>query len=215
MASATRHWRLETPAIEEIEEALVDLHSTGLKVMYTELDVNLLPNAGRGADPPWRTPTPPDFPMRSSSSWRRYADIFGVLVKHRDGLARHVLGLSDADSWLNRGRMNYPLLWDRQRQPKPAFQAVADVLTRAVRWCRPGRRVHANVLSRQAIAGAQSHSVHGAFMTCRSLPPPCCRSPLPSSPRWAARNPRSLDCGDARRQYCMRDRGRSAHLGLG
>ena len=28
-------------------------------------------------------------------------------------------------------RMNYPLLWDRQRQAKPAFQAVVDVLTRA------------------------------------------------------------------------------------
>ena len=27
--------------------------------------------------------------------------------------------------------MNYPLLWDRQRQAKPAFQAVVDVLTRA------------------------------------------------------------------------------------
>jgi len=24
--------------------------------------------------------------------------------------------------------MNYPLLWDRQRQPKPAFNAVVDVL---------------------------------------------------------------------------------------
>jgi len=24
--------------------------------------------------------------------------------------------------------MNYPLLWDRQRRPKPAFAAVVDVL---------------------------------------------------------------------------------------
>jgi len=24
--------------------------------------------------------------------------------------------------------MNYPLLWDRQRQPKPAFDEVAKVL---------------------------------------------------------------------------------------
>jgi GH35 family endo-1,4-beta-xylanase len=27
--------------------------------------------------------------------------------------------------------MNHPLLWDRQRQPKPAFHAVVDVLKRA------------------------------------------------------------------------------------
>ena len=45
------HWRLDTPTIGEIEEALVDLHSTGLKVMYSELDINLLPQAGRNADP--------------------------------------------------------------------------------------------------------------------------------------------------------------------
>jgi GH35 family endo-1,4-beta-xylanase len=36
--------------------------------------------------------------------------------------------VSDGDSWLNRGRMNHPLLWDRQRQPKPAFDEVAKVL---------------------------------------------------------------------------------------
>ena len=53
-------------------------------------------------------------------------------MKHRDAVSRVTFwGLSDADSWLNRGRMNYPLLWDRQRQPKPAFQAVVEVLKRA------------------------------------------------------------------------------------
>jgi endo-1,4-beta-xylanase len=52
-----------------------------------------------------------------------------VFLKHRDAVTRVTFwGLSDADSWLNRGRMNYPLLWDRQRRPKPAFAAVVDVL---------------------------------------------------------------------------------------
>ena len=127
------HWRLETPTIAEIEEALVDLHSTGLKVMYTELDVNLLPNAGRGADPAVANPYATGLPAEKQQELaKRYADIFGVIVTHRDSVSRVTFwGLSDADSWLNRGRMNYPLLWDRQRQPKPAFQAVVDVLTRA------------------------------------------------------------------------------------
>jgi endo-1,4-beta-xylanase len=127
------HWRLETPTIAEIEDALVDLHSTGLKVMYTELDVNLLPNAGRGADPAVANPYATGLPDEQQQQLaKRYADIFGVIVKHRDSVSRVTFwGLSDADSWLNRGRMNYPLLWDRQRQPKPAFQAVVDVLTRA------------------------------------------------------------------------------------
>jgi len=51
------------------------------------------------------------------------------LLKHRDDITRVTFwGVSDADSWLNRGRVNHPLLWDRQRQPKPAFDAVVKVL---------------------------------------------------------------------------------------
>jgi endo-1,4-beta-xylanase len=127
------HWQLETPAIDQIEEALVDLHSTGLKVMYSELDINLLPPAGRNADPAVANPYAgglPDEKQRQLAT--RYADIFGVFLTHRDAVTRVTFwGLSDADSWLNRGRMNYPLLWDRMRQPKPAFQAVVEALTRA------------------------------------------------------------------------------------
>jgi endo-1,4-beta-xylanase len=40
------HWRLDTPTNDEIDQALVELHSTGLKV-YSELDINLLPNTPR------------------------------------------------------------------------------------------------------------------------------------------------------------------------
>jgi len=124
------HWRLDTPAIDEIEKALLELHATGLKVMYTELDINLLPNTPRGADAavanPYANGLPDDVQQRFA---RRYADVFRVLLKHRDAVTRITFwGLSDADSWLNRGRMNYPLLWDRQRRPKPAFAAVVDVL---------------------------------------------------------------------------------------
>jgi endo-1,4-beta-xylanase len=130
------HWALETPAIDEIEQTLVDLHTaTGLKVNYSELDINLLPPAARGADPAVANPYASGLPDEKQQALaKRYADIFGVFVKHHDWIARVTFwGLSDADSRLNRGRANYPLLWDRQRQPKPAFQAVVDVLTRAAR----------------------------------------------------------------------------------
>jgi endo-1,4-beta-xylanase len=127
------HWRLDTPTMGEIDTALLELHATGLKVMYTELDINLLPNTARGADPavanPYANGLPEDMQQQLA---RRYADVFRVFLKHSDAVTRVTFwGLSDADSWLNRGRMNYPLLWDRQRQPKAAFNAVADVLRSA------------------------------------------------------------------------------------
>ncbi|HEX6465184.1 MAG TPA: endo-1,4-beta-xylanase [Vicinamibacterales bacterium] len=124
------HWRLETPTITEIDEALGDLHATGLNVMYTELDINLLPNTPRDADPSVANPYANGLPDEMQQKLaHRYAEVFGVFMKHRDAVTRVTFwGLSDADSWLNRGRVNYPLLWDRQRRPKPAFDAVVDVL---------------------------------------------------------------------------------------
>jgi GH35 family endo-1,4-beta-xylanase len=107
-----------------------DYIATGLKVMYTELDINLLPNTPRGADPAIANPYANGLPDEVQQQLaRRYGDVFRLFLKHRNAVTRVTFwGLSDADSWLNRGRMNYPLLWDRQRRPKPAFDAVVEVL---------------------------------------------------------------------------------------
>ncbi len=128
------HWRLETPTAEQIDQAITELRATGVKVMITELDINLLPSTpppARGQPPspasnPYANGLPDDVQQALT---QRYADAFRVFLKHRDDLTRITFwGVSDADSWLNRGRMNFPLLWDRQRQPKPAFDAIVKVL---------------------------------------------------------------------------------------
>ncbi len=64
---------------------------------------------------------------------KRYADVFALVLKH--GVARVTFwGVTDATSWLHDfpipGRVNYPLLWDRDGREKPAFAAVAEVLRR-------------------------------------------------------------------------------------
>jgi len=65
---------------------------------------------------------------------KRYADLFGVFMKHRASMSRITFwGVTDADSWLNgwpvRGRTSYPLLFDREGKPKPAFNAVIRTAT--------------------------------------------------------------------------------------
>jgi endo-1,4-beta-xylanase len=65
---------------------------------------------------------------------KRYADLFGVYLKHRDVITRVTFWcVTDRDSWLNdwpvKGRTSYPLLFDRAGQPKPAFQAVIQAAT--------------------------------------------------------------------------------------
>jgi endo-1,4-beta-xylanase len=57
-------------------------------------------------------------------------------LKHKDKITRVTFwGVNDGQSWLNgwpvRGRTNYPLLFDRKNQPKPAYDKVMKLKTDA------------------------------------------------------------------------------------
>ena len=115
------------------------LSKLGVKVNITELDINVLPapNQFSGAevtqrfDPakglnPYTNGLPDEIQQKLA---KRYADLFQIFLKHRDSVTRVTFwGVTDGDSWLNffpvRGRTNYPLLFDRQGRPKPAYNAV-------------------------------------------------------------------------------------------
>lgn len=131
------HWRLETPTIAQIEASIVALRDAGVKVHFTELDVEVLPRNVGGAEismrekaTPENNPYPNGLPAEIQDKLaRRYADIFALFVKYADVIDRVTFwGVTDGDSWLNgwpvRGRTNYPLLFDREGKPKPAFDAV-------------------------------------------------------------------------------------------
>jgi endo-1,4-beta-xylanase len=134
------HYDLERPSARQIDETIAAFAKLGLKVMITELDVNVLPTPGPGgadvsrrfaADPkldPYRDGLPEEVGQRLA---QRYAELFGLFLKHRPAVSRVTFwGVSDRSSWLNnfpvRGRTNYPLLFDRNGRPKAALQAVVD-----------------------------------------------------------------------------------------
>ena len=63
---------------------------------------------------------------------KRYEEFFSIFYKRHDKIARVTLwGINDGMSWKNDypvpGRTNYPLLWNRQFQAKPALNAVLAV----------------------------------------------------------------------------------------
>jgi endo-1,4-beta-xylanase len=137
------HWLISGPSADEIDRTLVEIGAAGVKAHITELDVDILPRDPQmyGADlnmrAKFRAETnlyPKELPVEQQQLLaKRYAEVFGVFMKHQDALARVTFwGLSDATSWLNNfpvpGRVNYPLLWGRDGQPKPAFDAVVRVL---------------------------------------------------------------------------------------
>lgn len=139
------HYSLEWPPVEEVDATISAFANLGIDVMVTELDVDVLPRAtdGQGADIS-RTAGPgvelnpypealPDLVQQSLA--RRYAHLFETFLRHREVLTRVTFwGVTDGHSWKNnwpvRGRTNYPLLFDRNWEPKPAFHSVVEVARR-------------------------------------------------------------------------------------
>ena len=134
------HWLLDYPAPAVIDSALTAFSGEKMKVMITELDVDVLPRGEADADlthaqargeNPYPNGLPPDI---ADAEARRYASIFRVFKTHSDVISSVTFwGVHDGQSWLNdypiKGRTNYPLLFDRKLQPKPAYKSVIDVLT--------------------------------------------------------------------------------------
>jgi len=133
------HYNMEWPAVENVDSTIARFRELGVKVNITELDVDVLPRVrpGNSADISARAegsansnPYTAGLPAPQQQALAaRYAALFHVFLMHRDAITRVTFwGVTDGHSWLNnfpaRGRTNYPLLFDREGKPKPAFDAV-------------------------------------------------------------------------------------------
>lgn len=142
------HWGLNFPKNEYITAAIDTFATLGVKVMITELDVDVLPLTKEGQvigkslqDPlyqleefetfldPYKNGLPDDVERLLTN---RYAELMRIFYDRRDKIDRVTIwGLHDGMSWKNDypipNRTNYPLLYNRDRTPKPAFDAVLNV----------------------------------------------------------------------------------------
>jgi len=116
------HWHLYTN-IADVEKAIADYESLGLKVSISELDVTAtgensgaFPTRGGGA---------PITPEALQKQAEVYAKLFDVFNRHAKSISRVTFwGISDRRSWRSGQK---PLVFDAQLQPKPALQAILDV----------------------------------------------------------------------------------------
>jgi endo-1,4-beta-xylanase len=137
------HWGLGDPELEQVEAMLATIEAAGLEVHITELDLDVLPR-----DPEmWGADLSKQSKIRATTNIypdglpeevqheqaRQYGALFALFMRYGDIVKRVTFwGVTDADSWLHNfpipGRVNYPLLWDREGKPKPAFDAVLEAL---------------------------------------------------------------------------------------
>lgn len=136
------HNGLSWPNLNDYEASMDAFAALGVKVMITELDLNVLPNPDSfgGAEvsqnfeynqrmDPYKNGLPTDVEQRINQRWLA---LFSIYKKHSHQISRVTLwGLNDAQSWMNdwpiKGRTAYPLLFDRQSKPKAVVQDILKI----------------------------------------------------------------------------------------
>lgn len=138
------HYGLDNPKdLREFDSAIRSFGRMGLEVYITEMDVSVLPFPPEeewGADisinlelseqyNPYANGLPADIQQQQA---RHYAKLFQILVANRATVSRVTFwGITDAHSWKNnwpmQGRTDYPLLFDRDHNPKPVFYKVTEL----------------------------------------------------------------------------------------
>jgi endo-1,4-beta-xylanase len=133
------HWGLDYPPMDGIDSSMKAYSEAGCKLMVTELDMDIIPNPlnNTSADVSKRfaltkesNPYAKGLPDSAAAiQAKRYAEYFKLFLKYKGTLTRVTFwGMTDGQSWRNnwpiRGRAAYPLLFDNNYQPKPAFDAV-------------------------------------------------------------------------------------------
>lgn len=133
------HMGMDYPDIKEFEESMLAFAAEGVKVMITEWDMSALPTARQSANisdtVAFRkslNPYPDALPDSVNTAWnKRMDEFFTFFEKHSDIVTRVTAwGVSDGDSWKNdfpvRGRKDYPLLFDRNYQPKDFIRKMIE-----------------------------------------------------------------------------------------
>jgi endo-1,4-beta-xylanase len=136
------HSGTDYPVLAEYEKAIDTYAACGVKVMITELDMNMLPDpkSFSGADVSQHfvydsklNPYPKGLDKAAEKIFNdRYTALFDVYYRHRTQISRvNFWGVSDATSWLNswpiKGRTNYPLLFDRKYKAKPVLKKIIEM----------------------------------------------------------------------------------------
>lgn len=114
------HWNLDSPSEEDIRAAIELYSSLGLKVSITEMDVSVY-----NPSQPYPDGLPESVLERQAE---RYAQCFRIFSEYADVIDRVTFwGTNDRFSWINRvDRPDYPLLFGKQYEIKPAFWAVVQ-----------------------------------------------------------------------------------------
>lgn len=135
------HYEIDRIPFDQLRTTLDTMRELKMNVVITELDIDMIPRGRWWADDgahreemksnnPYVDGCPPELLQRQAE---QYGQLFDLFREYSDIIERvSFWNLHDGDSWLNDfpwKRVNHPLLFDRNRSPKPAFEAVIKSLS--------------------------------------------------------------------------------------
>jgi endo-1,4-beta-xylanase len=143
------HYEIDRVPLTDIEATLVAMRELDIKVVVSELDIDVIPrgrwwqDGGKYRDElsklnPYVEGCPPEILHRQAE---QYGQLFRLFRKYSDVIERvSFWNLHDGQSWLNDfpwKRVNHPLLFDRAGRPKPAFDSVIAALQQTTEGEKP------------------------------------------------------------------------------
>lgn len=126
------HWALNEPSESQLEQTLKDFSDLGLNIQITELDMSIYPKEHQSRE--WDANRDKDTLYTNdiaNAQAKKYAMFFKLFRKYRKHISSVTFwNISDKHSWLDdfpvKNRKDYPLLFDKDLQPKKAYDAVID-----------------------------------------------------------------------------------------
>lgn len=123
------HWAVNEPSKEQLDSTLKRFSELGVNLQVTELDISVYPKE-HDARP--RRPEDSDTTFSVQKEQKQmevYRYSFELFRKYKKNITGVTFwNISDRNSWLDnfpvRGRKDYPLLFDRNYQPKKAFWEI-------------------------------------------------------------------------------------------
>ena len=134
------HYEFGEVPYEEIETTFEEIRRLGLKVMISEVDIDVVKRGKWWADDgkhreelksfdPYKDGLTPELESELAA---QYGKLFELYARNADVVERVTFwGLHDGANWLNHypwERKNHALLFDRELKKKPAYHAVIKAL---------------------------------------------------------------------------------------
>ncbi len=127
------HWAINEPSESELTHTIKQFVDLGLKIQVTELDISVYNKEHDARERKMEDSHTEFTPEKESAQIDMYKRCFTVFKKYKKQITGITFwNISDRSSWLDnfpvRGRKDYPLLFDKNLQPKKAFWEVVNTV---------------------------------------------------------------------------------------